>query len=161
MESMATPANKRAIMDETGKVAAWLAAGRGIRVWTSPLIGEYVPEVFTPGDGERPDGWRFTHATSVLLGADDVVFFRKVGVAFFPAHAKRFTFSDTAAGWKAAERVARSLPRDNGDAAVRLSHAFTVERLSYATEEKRADGRPLDVSYRVGVIHWSAPRGDA
>lgn len=157
---MTTLATKYTIMDETGKVKAWLDAGRGIRVWTSPLIGEYVADILTPGDGARPDGWRFSHATSRLLSADDVVFYAKVGVAYFPAHAKRFTFSDTPAGWRAAENVARSLPRDNGDAPARLSHAFTVERLSYATEEKRADGRPLDVSYAVAVIHWSAPRAE-
>ena len=30
------------IMDESGKAAEWLAAGRGIAIWRSRLIGEYA-----------------------------------------------------------------------------------------------------------------------
>lgn len=75
---------------------------------------------------------------------------------------KATEFSDTAAGARAAGIAAGKLS-DYADThgprtapAGRFWQAFTVERVSYETRERRPDGNPYGNHYRVAVLEWSA-----
>ena len=150
------------IMDESGKAAEWLAAGRGIAIWSSRLIGEYAPDKLTPGDVTEAPGWRYTGRPDCILGPDDVLFYRKsnVATAYRPEGSEGYVnirgrYSATPAGYKAAER---NVPAPYYvDAPIgRVYHRFTVEYVTYESTEKRGDGRPVDYLSHHAIIEWTA-----
>lgn len=157
MTSNATP---YAVLDTAGKVKAWLDAGRGLRVWTSQEIGPRRPDMLTPGDVTDAPHWAYRGGDR-LVAAEDVVFYLKGPVYY---NGETHEWSDTPAGWKAAERALARCPADNGNAPLKLQFRYTIERLCYASDAQydAAHGmRPCGIHYRVAIIQWSAPREDA
>lgn len=152
-----------AVMDESGKVAEWLEAGRGLRVWQSQDLGAGRPELLTPGDVESEPHWAYKGGGSAVLGLDDVVFFRRVRVVK--------SWEDRTPGWKAAQRFAESQSAEDAQVPIgRKLTRYTVERFTLESNVKvkvpghpgrppaipasTAYERPLHVEYRIGVVEW-------
>lgn len=154
---MSNATQRYPVMDPTGMVRLWIESGRGARAWPCQDIGSDRPDMLTPGDVRTPPDWRYTYASSRLLGPDDVVYFGKVPQA-------RGTWTDTPAGWRAAERMARNMEREYPDndatgAPLRMIYRYTVARITMESAERDHEGRPYHVAYLVGVWQWSALLG--
>ena len=145
------------VMDPTGQVKAWLDAGRGVAVWKSKLIGEYAPDILTPGDAKSP-GWRYgaQDATPArVLGPDDVIYFKR---AYAVAD-----YSDSRAGFDACYRKVKELTggRDQVEREAPIGtvyERYTVDHLSCHSEAmgEQTPPRPLLIRYRSAVILWTA-----
>lgn len=147
------------VLDETGKVKEWLENGRELIVWRSVEIGSRRADLLTPGDADKPH-WAY----------ERFLWFREIGeVLFFQKSRVVKTYTDTPAGWKAAER---NLPDDYERAGLAIKSRVThsVQRLCYETTERvpfplraefRKEGaeikdRALDVNFRIGIVEWVA-----
>lgn len=153
------------VFDPTGKVAGWLANG-GVRVWRNVDLSraDLGTLAFTPIDGEKPS-WQYELVEQTDM-PDRFTFYRKHGTqsAF---HVKgrdvllsiKTEFSDTPAGWKAADRALERIYAEaetEWDAPIgHVKHVYSIERISWTSDEKREDGRPLGYRFTVNVIEWS------
>jgi hypothetical protein len=140
------------IMDESGKVREWIDAGRGVRVWESHDIGAGRPDMMTPGDVTMPPHWAYPIEGSRVLQTAEVTFYRRSYVVEM--------WSDTPAGWKAAERMLPKLERERTAPIGKVLTSYTFERLSLETTErvKVSDdySRPLHTISRVAIVAWTA-----
>lgn len=153
------------VFDESGKVQSWLDSGRGLRVWQSHDIGAGRPDMLTPGDATEKPHWAYPEPSEILTAAD-VVFFHKVMVDR--------SWTDTPAGWRAAQRYlgSMSIAEKHEDVQVPIGRKltrYTIEGLRLDSETKvhmpgtpahgpipgtEAYDRPLHVEYRVAVVRW-------
>jgi hypothetical protein len=160
------------VFDNEGKVRSWLDAGRGVAVWPvlamdSSLFGS---EMLTPGDHENPPNWKCGPAGTKparILGPEDVAFFHRVMV--------ERSWTETAAGWKAANRYlgGMSISEKHSDEEVPIGRKltrYTVERFRMESDVKvhmpghpgrppvipgtEPYDRPLHTEFRIGVVRW-------
>jgi len=157
---MKTEQAKYPILDTTGKVQEWMKRDGKVRVWVSHDIGAGRPDIFTPEGTVASPHWAYPSHASKVLNAHDVEFYAKCGVYYDGV--KHYEWSDTPAGWRAAQSAINEkadgtgqLPCGNGNAPIQMSFEYTIERVQYETLEKRADGRPLGLHFRVAIIQWS------
>lgn len=146
---------KYAVLDVEGKVRDWLTASRGLRVWSSQEIGTNRPDMMTPGDVTTEPHWAYKGGDR-LLSREEVTFYLK-GHVYFDGR-RSYEWSSTHAGYKAAIASLDGLPKDNGNAPLKLSFEYTVEEVHYATAETGSGGQPLGHHFRYAVIQWSAAR---
>ena len=163
-EPTAATAAPYAILDESGKVRSWIESGRKVRVWVSHDIGAGRPDMLTPGDVETPPHWAYPVAASTVYDAGEVVFFRKSQVVA--------DWTDSPAGWKAAERYLDAHPDESRDAPVgKVLTTYSRERITLESTAKvhhpgtqargpipgtTAYDLPLMTRYRVAVVAWVA-----
>jgi hypothetical protein len=137
------------IMDESGKVREWLAAGRGVRVWASHDIGAGRPDMLTPGDVQTPPHWAYPRHASIVYTVEQVTFFERSHVVQ--------DWSDSPAGWKAAARLFSSgLETERVAPIGKVLTNYTIERITFHSVETVQPGRPLCTRDRVAVVAWTA-----
>jgi hypothetical protein len=144
------------IMDESGKVREWFAAGRAVRVWASHDIGAGRPDMLTPGDVQTPPHWAYPLHASIVYSAEQVTFFERSHVVA--------DWSDSPAGWKAAARMIGSgLESERTVPIGKVLTNYTVERITFHSEQTVNGGgigprgvRPLCTRCRVAVVAWTA-----
>jgi hypothetical protein len=144
------------IMDESGKVREWFAAGRGVRVWTSQDIGAGRPDMLTPADCTDAPHWAYPLHASIVYKASEVTFFERSHVVA--------DWSDSPAGWKAAARMIGSgLESERTVPIGKVLTNYTVERITFHSEQTvpggfggAKDTRPLCTRDRVAVVAWTA-----
>lgn len=132
-----TLTEKVSIFDPSGKVRAWFDAGRGVRHWRSQEIGAVRPDQFTPADNPaEPPHWAYKGGDTVLAREDCTFYERMPGV--------KQLYTDSPAGWRAAERKAEQLDREDRARRARRADnphwqayrgAYTVERITLAEVE--------------------------
>jgi hypothetical protein len=144
------------IMDETGKVREWFAAGRAVRVWRSQDIGAGRPDMLTPADCMDAPHWAYPLAASTIYKHSEVTFFERSHVVA--------DWSDSPAGWKAAARMISSeLEHERVAPIGKVLTNYTVERITlHSTTTVKGgfggatDTRPLCTRCRVAVVAWTA-----
>lgn len=166
------------VFDPEGKVKDWLEIGRTVHVWrnhdlSSPDVGALAFTATTEGQPIKAPHWRFGETPEAsTTDAAAFLFYERVGVASGIVRGlhvgqphrvitTRVLFSDSYAGLRAANRAADKLTEaTNADGHLapigRVFVAFSVQRLTYSSDEKRDDGRALASLSHFAVIEWCA-----
>ena len=148
---METTTTRYPVLDESGKVRTWMDAGRKVRVWKSADLSMYRPDMLTPGDVSQAPHWAYPVADSRMLDVGNVIFYEACSID------SKLTWTDTPAGWKAAEKALAQCP-DTSESRL-VGHCYrthTLKAVQLESKEKRSDGKPLCISFRVGVLQWSS-----
>lgn len=158
---MTTVTARRPIMDATGKVQAWLDAGRGVTIWTNQEIGSNRPDVFTPGDQATRPHWAY-RADVTLMRAEECLFYA-------PGRIVK-SWLDGPAGERAARKALAAMPDATRIAPIgRVFTTYTLHRFTLGSITIRPEsegGTTLDtygmhktlthVEFRVGIREWTA-----
>lgn len=151
------------VLDPTGKVRAWLDAGRRLAVWRSLDLSTVGREWFTPGDVTTPPHWSAGKVPAVVLDVAEV--------SFYVQSSTLADYSDTPAGARAAERY-QSRAIDAAERREPFGYAagafhdparplprYSVENIEVRGPD-RGDGLPVYFAYRYAVVQWVAVAGE-
>ena len=157
------------ILDETGKVKRWLTDGRGLAVWENKEIGVDRPDRLTPAGCPKPH-WAYT-LKRTITDLHNVTFYRPTGIVK--------SWPDSPQGYRAAQAALNKLPDETREAPGRtgtFGTAYTLCRYTMGSITIRPDSEGgttvryrmsdeqsptlLDVSFRVGILRWTAKLGD-
>ena len=161
MTTTATTAKRYPILDDTGKVRAWLDAGRGVAVWKDEMLDRLAPDRLTPADRMIPPHWGYRLARTIH-DPSDVLFYQPVGAVAF--------WTDSPQGWRAARRALEAHPDETHEAPIGTVHTtwtlrrVTLGSISISPEGTRLEYRLPDetppqllaVTFKVALIQWTA-----
>lgn len=154
---MTTATGRYRVLDSDGKVRQWLTEGRGVRVWRNQEIGVTRADILTPADGpEVAPHWAYKGGLArTISGLDGCLFFEQVGI--------EREWSDTVAGWRAAEAyMAKGKHAEPAERAAFLGTVYnewTLEHIAWQTMQRIGVGGPneraLGRRFMVACVQWT------